>query len=177
MAAAPEGVTPLFYEEEESAILAATGAAGLDLTVEESGALPRLAEVMANEGEVDVLHLSCHGTVDGGRGCCSRTTLAGARLRPSAILRRSLGLQPPEAPAVPLRLHERRSLCARGLACRGRCCGRVPGVLGWGGSVKDAEATRFAEGFYRRLRSTSRSRRQWRARGTTLLQAEPGAPT
>ncbi|MCP4660266.1 MAG: CHAT domain-containing protein, partial [bacterium] len=63
MAAAPEGSKVLSFEAEETAILEATGSIGMDLTVEESGHLPRLVENMARvDGAVDVLHISCHGT-------------------------------------------------------------------------------------------------------------------
>jgi hypothetical protein len=62
MAAAPRQERNLRYEEEETAILRATGDVGMDLTVEESGTLPLLAQTMARVGgETDVLHISCHG--------------------------------------------------------------------------------------------------------------------
>ena len=61
MAAAPRDQLRLDYEAEETAILDATEQTGLDLTVEESGALKWLATCVAREAPVDVLHLSCHG--------------------------------------------------------------------------------------------------------------------
>jgi hypothetical protein len=62
MAAAPEGGgAALSYEEEETAILRAVGSLGMDVVVEEMGTLEDLAETMAREKPVDVLHVSCHG--------------------------------------------------------------------------------------------------------------------
>lgn len=63
MAAAPreEHSRILDYEGEETAILDATGTIGTDLIVEESGTLELLADTLAAEKPVDVLHISCHG--------------------------------------------------------------------------------------------------------------------
>ena len=62
MAAAPIGQTELDFEAEEGAILGATARAGLDLHVEDSGALDELVEHWTRTGPPEVLHLSCHGS-------------------------------------------------------------------------------------------------------------------
>ena len=59
MAAAPKGISALAFEDEEVAVLEATGTIGIDLRVEESGELKRLAECVAEHGNgelLDVLH-------------------------------------------------------------------------------------------------------------------------
>lgn len=64
MAASPEGVNSLAYEDEEAAILDAVGGIyqhQLDLHVEESGNRHQLAQELQRIQGCDVLHLSCHG--------------------------------------------------------------------------------------------------------------------
>jgi hypothetical protein len=70
MAASPDGVVELDYEEEEAAILDATKSGErVQLLVEETGALDFLANRLASEeGPFEVLHLSCHGGIDPERG-------------------------------------------------------------------------------------------------------------
>jgi tetratricopeptide (TPR) repeat protein len=61
MAAAPEGVSELDYEDEEAAILNAVGTTQLDLLVEESGEAEALGQRLVEASGLPVLHLSCHG--------------------------------------------------------------------------------------------------------------------
>ena len=63
MASSPENVQPVLdYEHEEAGILEATERRPLDLTVEESGCLEELGELMQDYGAgyFDVLHLTGH---------------------------------------------------------------------------------------------------------------------
>ena len=148
MAAAPKrGGPELNYEAEETAVLGATSRIGIDLTVEESGTLSLLADCMARQSPVDVLHIVCHGhnrpgpilqleNDEGGPAHCAPLDLA-----------RELGDHLPKLLFV--------SACKTGdpdeflnsfsaeMVERG-----IPAVLGWGGSVSDAEAIRFAESLY-----------------------------
>ena len=66
MAAAPLDQVELDYRAEEVAIETAAGDAGIDVTVDETGALVSLEQTLSYTksrmgGEMDVLHLSCHG--------------------------------------------------------------------------------------------------------------------
>ena len=74
MAAAPVGMRELDFEAEEAAILEATrGRTGTGdplahVVVEESGCIDFLKERLSRDGPFEVLHLSCHGTIDAERG-------------------------------------------------------------------------------------------------------------
>ncbi len=132
--------------EEESAILDAAESIGMDLTVEESGGPALLADCMAREHPADVLHISCHGTNSPG---------------PLLMLESEEG---DKAPAGPGTLSDSLDGAAPRLlfvsACRtsepdaflnsfpSEMVRGTPSVLGWGGSVGDAEATRFASMLY-----------------------------
>ena len=68
MAAAPEGQSNLDHEREEAAILEATRATAerkplAHVQVEESGALEFLSQRLRLDGPFEILHLSCHGTI------------------------------------------------------------------------------------------------------------------
>jgi tetratricopeptide (TPR) repeat protein len=150
MAAAPEGVTQLAYETEETAILDATGRIGLDLIVEESGSLQGLGECLARYDTPDVLHITCHGKHEP---------------NPHLLLEDEQGRP---VPVDPQQLAQQLNGCAPRLlflsACQTAQADRVlgsmarrmvkvaaPAVLGWGASVRDAEATLFAASLYDRL--------------------------
>ena len=152
MAAAPEEdhQRSLDYELEETAILDATGTIGMDLIVEESGTLDWLVETLSAEKPVDVLHISCHGSL---------------KPQPSLILEDEYGLR---------KQTDTKELCSRLSgqtprllflsACQTSASDRLidslsfsliqhgaPAVLGWAGSVRDTEATHFAAGLYHQL--------------------------
>ncbi len=154
MAAAPRSQTVLNYEGEEAAILEATGAFGgrakLDLVVEESGNLGLLADCVAREAPVDVLHLSCHGR---------------SEPAPELLLESEEGNDDPVgtqhliaelAGNLPGLLFLSACHSARGgavvdsLAASLLSAG-MPAVLGWDGAVRDHEATQFAAVLYRTL--------------------------
>ncbi|MBK8254965.1 MAG: CHAT domain-containing protein [Polyangiaceae bacterium] len=150
MAATPEGASSLQFEQEEAAILRAVSGIGIDLVVEDTGTLGMLVNQVALASPVDVLHLSCHGsTVDGPHllleddfGRPDRVTPSklanelGANL-PQRLLFVSACLTADPAPVV--------GSFAKVLTQRG-----CPAVLGWGGSVRDSQAMRFATELYRR---------------------------
>ena len=159
MAASIEGQTELDYEAEEIAILNATQGLSLKLAVEDSGALNPFAARVKLEGQLDIVHLSCHGDVDETGGTLifedeygKADAVTAARLKQDGFgdqLPRLIFLSachsaedPSKAngaadPAVPL---------ATGLIQAG-----FPAVLGWGGPVLDVDATRFAKEFYGQL--------------------------
>lgn len=69
MAASPEGMHELDYEEEEAAILTATRPAeaeppSVHLTVDETGTLKGLVQSLRDSAGAEALHLSCHGERD-----------------------------------------------------------------------------------------------------------------
>ena len=158
MAASPRGVqvmrfgvlTELRFEEEEAAILNAAGTGGMDLVVEESGTLSHLEETLAFEKNVNVVHMSCHGR---------------AEPTPCLLLEDDYGNRSDaEAKDVADRIKGNRPRLLFLSACETAApAGAVnalavdmlqnglSAVLGWAGSVGDDEATRFAEGLYRRL--------------------------
>ena len=149
MAAAPEGEWELDFEQEERAVLEATGSIGMDLVVEESGNLAFLAGLLALH-KVDILHLSCHGS---------------AEPPPSLLLETDLG-EPAPATAEDI------DRCVRAnrphllflSACQSAAADQIlgclaaslvslgiPALLGWGASVQDNEAIQFATHLYRGL--------------------------
>lgn len=157
MAADPRGNTPLQYELEESAILEATGSIGLDLTVEESGMLPFLADCMAREAPVDVLHISCHGTAGPEPALILEDEVGDKSPASAGDLVKELAINKPRLlflsacmSSGPVSAAGKNSdtislvgSLSSSLISRG-----IPAVLGWGGSVGDDEATRFAARFY-----------------------------
>jgi tetratricopeptide (TPR) repeat protein/CHAT domain-containing protein len=153
MAAAPRGSASLRYEEEEVAILDAAGTLGMDLIVEESGNPDLLAECIAREKTVDVLHISCHGTVDT------------KDKNPVLLLETEEGTPcPTSADDLALKLGGNIPRLLFLSACMTSEPGSLlnsisaamikygfPSVLGWSGSVGDEEATQFASALYRHL--------------------------
>jgi tetratricopeptide (TPR) repeat protein len=143
-------VADLAFEDEEAGILDATSGVGMDLMVEDSGNAERLGELLGFLGRVDVLHLSCHGALEpkpvllleddlGGRAPATADELDSA-LQPHRP--RLLFLSACETAGADRLLG---SLAAT-LVRRG-----VPALLGWGGSVRDDQAIRFATELYQRL--------------------------
>jgi tetratricopeptide (TPR) repeat protein len=156
MAAAPRDQRRLDYEAEEAAILDARAKIGLDLTVEESGALEWLAARVAEEAPVDVLHLSCHGQGGAKPALCLETDEGATDL---ASVERLVGELAAHRPRL---LFLSACHTAEG-AESGDGTGIVdslalallragmPAVLGWDGPVMDVEATEFAANLYRQL--------------------------
>lgn len=151
MAASPEGQPVLAFEEEEAAVLEATGGLALDLAVEESGNLQHLGHFLRDlDPPADVLHLSCHGRTG---------------VKPVLLFEDELGNPEPVTAADLARkivLNRLRLLFLS--ACETADPGAflsslavdlirlgAPAVLGWGGSVRDDDAIRFAAALYRRL--------------------------
>ena len=157
MAASPEEADELGYEKEEAAIIFATQGLSLNLAVEDSGALVPFAARLKLEGDLDVVHLSCHGDDERSAlifedeyGAVDAVTAAklkqagfGERLPPLIFLSACHSAEDMRRakdgadPAMPLSM----SLVQAGF----------PGVLGWGGPVLDHDATRFAKEFYGQL--------------------------
>lgn len=148
MAAAPADVPDLFYEGEETAILAATGQIGLDLHVEESGALDRLAEQLATHGPFDVVHVSAHGLASPPR-LLLETEIGDRDLVEVDRFHAALGGHAPWllflSACLTAAADDSHSF-ASALVPRG-----WPAVLGWAGNVGDADATAFASSLYEHL--------------------------
>ncbi|WP_291992172.1 CHAT domain-containing protein [Candidatus Accumulibacter sp. ACC003] len=160
MAAAPQGASVLDFEAEEAAILEATKGLPLHLVVEESGAAAFLGERLRLDGPFEALHLSCHGTIDPTHGSVLLLEDTAGDLAPADAgeVVALLG-EPGRTPLVFL------SACrtaedgeARGEGqrrfepfVRDLTRAGVANVLGWDGSVFDADAMAFATVFYRQL--------------------------
>jgi tetratricopeptide (TPR) repeat protein len=151
MAASPRGGVELDFEGEENAIIAATRRIGVDLEVEDSGNLDLLAERLAELEPMQVVHLSCHGT---------------NRPEPRLLLEDEAGDEVKVAAAdlaealqtgLPGVLFLSACLTAAGTVGEAdplvgaMVRAGLPAVLGWDGSVRDGEATRFAAVLYGEL--------------------------
>ena len=156
MAASPEGPHELDYEAEEAAILEATKGLAIQLSVEESGTVSFLGNRLADEGPMEVVHVSCHGTILNGRPVLALETPEGAvDLVEPADFAAALGEE--KAPLVFL------SACLSAASTsedgdhasepfvRALVRSGVPNVLGWDGSVTDADASHFAQALYGEL--------------------------
>lgn len=147
MAAAPVGADELAYELEEAAILEATGNIGMDLTVEESGSPELLGECMTVQAPLDVLHVSCHGNNDPEPVLLLEDQEGKKLPTGTGRLAESLGDHVPKLLFVSACLtsdpDQLLNSFSTDMIRRG-----APAVLGWGGSVQDREATRYAERLY-----------------------------
>jgi len=151
MAAAPrKGGVPLKYEEEESAVLNAAGHSGMDLLVEESGNLFLLAQTMAARNPVDVLHISCHGNSEPEPVLSLENEEGNRAGAKAADLARELGKNRPKLLFLSACMTSEPNQLLNSFSSSMIRLG-VPAVLGWGGSVSDVEATRFASAMYRFL--------------------------
>ncbi|MCA9707373.1 MAG: CHAT domain-containing protein [Myxococcales bacterium] len=181
MAASPDGVTELDYEQEEAAVLEATEGLPLDLYVEESGTateLGRHLSRLAEQAPVQVVHLSCHGTTRPSPSLALEDEVGGLALSPARAVSDALG---PDARQVALLF---LSACQTAESTEGEVSSLaralvddgVPAVLGWAGSVYDREASAFAAALYKRLaggvdlpRAVAKARRgieeRWRRHG------------
>ena len=149
MAAAPRGADTLAYEAEESAILHATQAIGLDLVVEESGTLELLGVCVARE-RPEVVQISCHGTLTPEPALLLEDAVGDEVKVKSGQLTGKLAAHKPRllflsacetAQADPVLDSLARALVRAG----------PPAVLGWAAPVLDVEATVFAAQLYARL--------------------------
>ena len=149
LAAQPDHVHGLDVAGEEAAIRRATGTIGIDLAIEDSGNLERLGELVAQVGDCDVLHISCHGAL----GCEPTLALEGSlgeRVDATAAqLSLGIGRKPPlaflsacsSAGAGTALWSLSADLCRRGW----------PAVLGWSSSISDRGSIEFAAALYRQL--------------------------
>ena len=166
MAAAPEGEHVLSFEAEEAAILQATnhfafGQSSLHLFVEETGSAEWMRQRLFRDGPFDVLHLCCHGGIDKRYGpvLALENDCGDIDQADVSKLVKALGT----ASKLPLlflsacRTAERveagedgRRRAAEPMA-RELVRAGVGHVLGWDGSVRDVDASAFAEHFYGEL--------------------------
>lgn len=166
MAAAPRGASELFFEHEEAAILDAAGAAGLDLTVEESGTLKWLADCMAQQKPVDVLQISSHGTTEPSPLLLLETELGDRHPASAEDIASELGANLPERLAFVSACSTADPCAVIGSLAAGLIRHGCPATLGWGGAVLDSEATDFAAALYKHLnRRASLEEAVARARG------------
>jgi len=168
MAASPRNIKPeLAYEQEESAILNlhTENALEMDLFVEESGNPDQLARLVDSKKPVDIVHISCHGNIfhDSNNEknqaylCLEDFTGNMDSITPNSFCRTFSQNRPAltflsacktaEAHlSNKISKKENFDTFTQSIIRHG-----FPAVLGWSGSVSDAEATRFASGFYREL--------------------------
>ncbi|MEI6418305.1 MAG: CHAT domain-containing protein, partial [Sphingomonadales bacterium] len=148
MAASPEGQTELDIDQEEAAIASSAGEVRrLALVVEETGTLPWLEERLRSEGPFEALHISCHGDV-GHQGplLAFEDAAQGMQLiSPDELI--------PAAEGVSLLFLSacRTAEHTAHLAFAHQAARTIANVLGWDGSVLDADATLFARHFYGQL--------------------------
>lgn len=165
MAAAPEGPSVLDFEAEEAAILQATARLPIHLVVEESGAARFLGERLDLDGPFEALHLSCHGDIHPQRGhvLVLEDEVGDVALADAGEIARLLG-DPGRTPLVFLsacRTAEQAGSNEEGARSsepfvREMTRAGVANVLGWDGSVYDADASAFAQALYRELASRER---------------------
>ena len=159
MAAAPISETPLDFEAEETAILDATQRLPLHLVVEESGAASFLGERLDLDGPFEALHLSCHGDIHPTLGpVLALEDETGARaLTDAGQFIRALG-DPNALPLVFLSACRTAEQLESGTRTtepfvRELVRAGIANVLGWDGSVYDADALAYARSFYGELAS------------------------
>lgn len=148
MAADPDFNSGLNYENEERAILQATcKASNLNLWVEESGNLRSLIQRITESGHCDVAHISCHGVYK-------------EELRSFALLLEDDLCRPQSVTASDFHGLAQHIQCLFLSACHSAEIADAPAfamelaktgianVIGWDGSVSDADATIFAAKVY-----------------------------
>ena len=151
MAADPDFNSGLNYENEERAILQATRRArNLNLWVEESGNLDSLTQRITESGHCDMAHISCHGGYD-------------EKLKSFALQLEDDRYRPQSVTASTFRGLAQRIQCLFLSACHSAEIADTPAfamelaktgianVIGWDGSVSDADATVFAAEVYHAL--------------------------
>ncbi|MBD0266483.1 MAG: CHAT domain-containing protein, partial [Tolypothrix sp. T3-bin4] len=165
MATSSKGVEPeLDFEAEEAQILSATKRQPLCLTVEESGCLTELGDLIKDydQGHFDVVHLTGHTTFIGDQPCfITETEFGKAQYSSAEDIATELQFQQPKVIFL--------SGCNTGYS---RNEGTVPSmaealldkgataVIGWGQRVRDPDATGTAAVLYQELSA-----------GMTLTQA------
>jgi len=175
-AASPEGVQELDFEREEAGILHATARLPLHLRVEESGCLEVLGDRFAEEAPVEALHLSCHGDIENDEPVLALEDPVG---RPDRVtvgkLVASLGEKPPPLIFVSACRSAQQPLAAPSLSL---CLVRagLPNVIGWDGSVYDADASHFAKVFYEKLAARSSVAYAVAMARASLLRAQQADP-
>ncbi|MDC0832174.1 GUN4 domain-containing protein [Geitlerinema sp. CS-897] len=155
MATSPRGVKPeLDFEAEEGQILNADKKRSLCLTVEESGNLEELGELVEDydKGYFDVVHLTGHATIDDEKPCFLTETELGDRADSSA-----------EDIARVLQFHYPKLIFLSGCRTGYSSENAVPSmaeallkegataVLSWGDRVKDDDASAAAATLYEAL--------------------------
>ncbi|MDQ6797676.1 MAG: CHAT domain-containing protein, partial [Actinomycetota bacterium] len=174
MASSPEGVSPLLdFEAEEARILAAAGAGGVDLVVEERGSLGSLAEILKRHapGHFDVVHLSGHADVTDDLGphvlletdtgaldrCTADRLIAAVEGHWPRVLFVS-GCRTGQSPERGVAPSFAEQLVRAGAPC----------VVGWGQPVGDVAASAVAAALYARMGNgedpaTAVARARWEA--------------
>ncbi len=159
MATSPEGVVPVLdFETEEGRILAATKRQPMTLTVEESGCLVELENLLASHepGHFDVVHLTGHADVTAAGPLFITESETGARVDASPQdIAKALQFRFPALIFL--------SGCKTGQGGRGNGGDEVPSlaaallgygaiaVLGWGRPVLDKDGILAAEALYAAL--------------------------
>lgn len=151
MAASPRGGVELDFEGEENAIIAATRRIGVDLEVEDSGNLGLLAERLAELDRMQIVHLSCHGTNRPEPRLQLEDEAGNEEPVAAADLAGALGIGLPEVLFLSACLTAAGAVGEADPLVTAMVRAGLPAVIGWDGSVRDGEATRFAAVFYGEL--------------------------
>jgi tetratricopeptide (TPR) repeat protein len=160
MAAAVDGQVDLDHEDEEIALLEATRnmqQGGLDLAVEDSGALATFAARLKLEWPLEIVHLSCHGDLNEQGGCLIFEDDYGKADKVGAIrlMKDGFGQGLPRLLFLSACHSAEGSADAKVGAALPLSLALIeagfPALLGWGGPVRDAEATDFARELYSQL--------------------------
>jgi hypothetical protein len=164
MATSPIGIEPVLdYEAEEGQILTATQRTPVNLNVEESGCLSELGYLVRDyeTGYFDVFHLTGHATYAGRQPYFLTESEYGDRVDSGAeALVDALGY--PLPPVIFLSGCQTGYSSDRAIPSMAESLLRMgaTAVLGWGGRVRDTDATAAASALYQEL-----------ATGRTLPQA------
>jgi hypothetical protein len=161
MAAAPEGQRELDFEAEEATIIKATDSLPVQLVVEESGCLDFLRDRLAQDGPFEAMHFSCHGDLSHNDGPVLALETPEGALATTTPGEVANALGEKKVPLVFLSAcrtaesladnGEKQKSTAAEPFVRELIRAGVANVLGWDGSVYDADAARFAQTFYHEL--------------------------
>ncbi len=150
MAADPSGATSLSYEAEENAIIKNTGAIGMDLIVEETGNIDSLVDCIGFQDAVDILHISCHGNNEPSPALSLESEEgSGERVTPDKFSKK-IANKKPRLVFISACLTSSPDKLFNSFSTTLLEYG-YPAVIGWGGSVGDNEAARFATLLYDRI--------------------------
>lgn len=148
LVASPEGQRALDVAREEAEIVRRVGGIGVDLHVEDSGTLARLSELVARLAPIDILHVSCHGTLGPPPALLLEDDQGRRRDTTAQDLAYQLAGQAPALTFLSACMTATASTALTPLAIE-LCQRGWPAVLGWSAPVTNTGAIVFAAELYR----------------------------